>query len=137
MPRRRARPTAQGTARERSSGAALLLQSLADVPDATLSSRVGRLPSYRIVKEKMAFPRDLLGEDYLALEHQLPAGERDDGDGLRLKWRHDASWLHVRPSGTEPVVRLIAEAPASSAARGLVGRARRTLAAVANDPVRG
>ncbi len=123
--------------RDAAAGAALLLQYLADAPDATLSSRVGRLPSYHIVKEKMTFPRDLLGEAYLALERELPVGDRDDADGLRLEWRDDASWLHVRPSGTEPVVRLIAEAPASSSARGLVSSARRTLATVANDPVRG
>ena len=123
--------------RDAAAGAALLLQYLADAPDATLSSRVGKLPSYRIVKEKMTFPRELLDEAYLALENELPAAVRDRGDGLRLEWRDDASWLHVRPSGTEPVVRLIAEAPAAPVARDLVGRARRTLAAVANDPVRG
>lgn len=123
--------------RDAAAGAALLLQYLADVPDATLSSRVGRLPSYRIVKEKMTFPRDRLDEAYRALERDLPAADRDRGDGLRLEWRDDTSWLHVRPSGTEPVVRLIAEAPAASVARDLVGRAGRTLAAVANDPVRG
>jgi phosphomannomutase len=30
-------------------------------------------------------------------------------DGLRLDW--ERSWLHVRPSNTEPIVRVIAEAP--------------------------
>ena len=30
-------------------------------------------------------------------------------DGFRLDW--DDRWLHVRPSNTEPVVRVIAEAP--------------------------
>lgn len=123
--------------RDAAAGAALLLQYLADAPGATLSSRVGRLPSYRIVKEKMTFPRELLEEAYLALERELTTADRDRGDGLRLEWRDGASWLHVRPSGTEPVVRLIAEAPAAPVARDLIGRARRTLVAVANDPVRG
>jgi phosphomannomutase len=30
-------------------------------------------------------------------------------DGLRLDW--EDRWVHVRPSNTEPIVRVIAEAP--------------------------
>ncbi|MDE2981233.1 MAG: phosphoglucosamine mutase [Gemmatimonadota bacterium] len=112
-------------------GAALLLQYLVDAPDATLSDRVGQLPPYHIVKDKVTFPRALLDDAYAALSRELPAGERDDSDGMRLEWTREASWLHVRPSGTEPVVRLIAEAPAEASARGLVDRAKRTLAATA------
>lgn len=118
-------------------GAVLLLQYLVDLPGATLSDRVGRLPAYRIVKEKVAFPRTLLDDAYAALERELPAGgEREDSDGLRLEWMREASWLHVRPSGTEPVVRLIAEAPEAASARDLVDRAKRTLAATANSAAR-
>ena len=112
-------------------GAALLLQYLVDAPGATLSHRVGQLPAYRIVKEKVAFPRALLDDAYEALGRDLPAGRRDRSDGLRLDWGREASWLHVRPSGTEPVVRLIAEAPTTESARDLVDRARRALAATA------
>ena len=36
----------------------------------------------------------------------------DERDGLRLSWQD--RWLHVRPSGTEPIVRLIAEAPTTA-----------------------
>ena len=32
-------------------------------------------------------------------------------DGLWFGWEERKSWLHVRPSNTEPVVRAIAEAP--------------------------
>ena len=38
-------------------------------------------------------------------------------DGLRLDWPD--RWVHVRPSNTEPIVRVIAEAPQAADAEGL------------------
>ena len=108
-----------------------LLQYLADEPDVPLSERIARLPSYRIVKEKVSFPRERLDDAYAALVRHLPAGDSDRSDGLRLAWPAEASWLHVRPSGTEPVVRLIAEAREPASARSLVDGARSTLRTVA------
>ena len=99
-------------------GAALLLQYLADEPGTPLSTRVARLPSYTIVKEKTALARGAREAADAELVRALPPADRD-------------SWLHVRPSGTEPVVRLIAEAGSGGAARDLVDRARGVLAGVA------
>ena len=118
--------------RDAAAGAALLLQYLADEPGVPFSERIARLPSYRIVKEKVSFPRDRLDDAYAALVRDLPAGDSDRSDGLRLEWPAESSWLHVRPSGTEPVVRLIAEARRSASARALVDNARGTLQSVAN-----
>ncbi len=111
-------------------GAALLLQLLADEPGVSLSERVARWPSYRIIKEKLSFPRDRLAGAFAALKGHLAGDEHDESDGLRIAWTTNRSWLHVRPSGTEPVVRLIAEAGTEEEARSLVGRARRILARV-------
>ena len=41
----------------------------------------------------------------------------DETDGLRLEWPD--RWVHVRTSNTEPIVRLIAEAPTAKEAEGL------------------
>ena len=71
----------------------------------------------------MAFPREALADGYAALESDLQAEASDTSDGLRMEWPSRKAWLHVRPSGTEPVVRLIAEAPDAEQARGLVDRA--------------
>ena len=117
--------------RDAAVGVALLLQYLADEPGTALSERIARLPSYRIVKEKVTFPRDRLGGAYAALLRELTPAGHDNTDGLRIEWPRDASWLHVRPSGTEPVVRLIAEARETATARALVDGARRTLRHVA------
>ena len=113
--------------RDAAVGVALIMQYLADEPGAPLSERTARLPSYTIVKRKVHFPRNLLARAYQDLVGQLPAGEEDDSDGLRIAWPHRAAWLHVRPSGTEPVVRIVAEARDRDSASGLAGAARDTL----------
>jgi phosphomannomutase len=56
------------------------------------------------------------------LRAKFPDADADERDGLRLSWRD--RWLHVRPSGTEPIVRLIAEAPTAADADALVAAAR-------------
>lgn len=111
-------------------GAALILQHLLD-GGVTLSQAVGRWPRYEIVKEKMDFPREAIGRAYGALEERFPGSEADHADGLRLAWSRKRAWLHVRPSGTEPIVRLIAEAADEKGARELVEQARAILEGVA------
>jgi phosphomannomutase len=109
---------------------ALILQHLAD-EGITLAEAAGRWPGYTIVKEKVTFPREALREGYSALEGDLDPEAKDESDGLRLAWPERKAWLHVRPSGTEPVVRLIAEAPDEERAGELVSRAAEVLAGVA------
>lgn len=101
---------------------ALILQHLAE-EGITPSEAADRWPKYEIVKEKVSFPREALADGYAALEADLAADGRDESDGLRLAWSKQGAWLHVRPSGTEPVVRLIAEAPDREQAQTLVDRA--------------
>jgi phosphomannomutase len=74
-------------------------------------------PRYSIVKAKVGRQGAMDGI-YQALQRRYPEATVDRQDGLRLAWSD--SWLHVRPSGTEPIVRLIAEAPTHKAAEALV-----------------
>lgn len=106
--------------------AALVLQFLLE-SGATLEEEVSKLRPYQIVKDKL--PRDAgsLEESYAALESELGAGEVDRQDGLRLSWPEEAKWLHLRPSGTEPILRIIAEAPTAEEAQELVEAARTAL----------
>ena len=112
--------------RDAAVAAALVLQNLVD-EGGSLSEAVGRWPSYEIIKRKLGFPRPSLAAAYRALEKDLGGEEVDRSDGLRLSWPGLRSWLHVRPSGTEPVVRLIAEAPESREAQQLIDHAARVL----------
>lgn len=102
-------------------GAALLLQLLHE-DDKSLSQIVAELPRYAIVKDKLDRPNTSLDTVYEALRAALPGAAVDTQDGLRLSWPD--RWVHVRPSGTEPIVRVIAEAPTSREALELVRRSR-------------
>jgi phosphomannomutase len=110
--------------------AALVLQYLCDA-ETKFSRAAADWPTYAIVKRKVAFPREELEGAYTALVEDLGAETEDRTDGLRLAWSADRAWLHVRPSGTEPVVRLIAEAPEADRAEALVVRANEILDGVA------
>jgi phosphomannomutase len=104
-------------------GVALILHLLATT-GVTVSELVASSPRYTIVKAKG--PR---GSELQPMYHRLRArfedAEADERDGLRLSWPD--RWLHVRPSGTEPIVRLIAEAPTAADAQALVAAARELL----------
>jgi phosphomannomutase len=106
---------------------ALLLTLLAR-ERTTVSELVGRAPRYSIVKAKQelgARSRELgqLDGVYAALRRTFPDAAADTQDGLRLAWPD--RWLHVRPSGTEPIIRLIAEAPTGADAQKLIDEGRR------------
>jgi phosphomannomutase len=102
-------------------GAALLLQLLLE-EGRSLSALVASLPRYVIVKDKLDRPNASLDTVYGALTQAFPDAVADTQDGLRLAWPD--RWVHVRPSGTEPIVRVIAEAPDEAGARELVRRSR-------------
>jgi phosphomannomutase len=104
--------------------AALLLQLLLEEAR-PLSAVVAEYPRYAIVKDKLGRPAAPLDSVYAALSESFVGAESDRQDGLRLSWPD--AWLHVRPSGTEPIVRVIAEAPTTERARELIGRARAPL----------
>jgi phosphomannomutase len=104
-------------------GVALILHLIATT-GVTLSELVASSPRYSIVKAKG--PRGPeLRPLYDRLRAQFHEAEADERDGLRLSWPDH--WLHVRPSGTEPIVRLIAEAPTAAEAEALVATARELL----------
>ncbi len=108
-------------------GAALVLQLLHEdaIP---LSKIVAALPRYVIVKDKLNRPKARLDTVYEALRAAFPAAVADSQDGLRLSWPD--RWVHIRPSGTEPIVRVIAEAPTDGEALDLVRRSREPLDAL-------
>lgn len=92
----------------------------------TVSELVASHPRYTIVKAKV--PRGpRLEPVYDGLRRAFADAAVDTQDGLRLAWPD--RWVHVRPSGTEPIIRLIAEAPTSADAERLIAEGRRLCAA--------
>src|SRR5437763_2380794 len=110
--------------------AALVLELLARI-----GNRVGEVgaaaPRYTIVKGKLergtGNAERGMERVYAALRARFAEASVDTQDGLRLAWGD--RWLHVRPSNTEPIIRLIAEAPSGALARELVDEGRRLCAA--------
>ena len=104
-------------------GVALILHLLATTRS-TVSKLVAECPTYTIVKAKG--PRGPeLRPLYDRLRQRFADAQADERDGLRLSWAD--RWLHIRPSGTEPIVRLIAEAPSPVEADALVAAGRELL----------
>ena len=83
------------------------------------------LPHYRMLKEKVARPDKPWERAAERLRSSFSDHAVESADGLRFS--RDQEWLHVRPSGTEPVVRLIAESPSEERTRTLIEQARRAL----------
>jgi phosphomannomutase len=106
--------------------AGALVLSLLARERTTVSELVARAPRYTIVKAKA--PRGArLEQVYDGLQKRFRDATVDMQDGLRLAWPD--RWLHVRPSGTEPIIRLIAEAPSGADAEQLIEEGRRLCAA--------
>ena len=81
---------------------------------------------YAILKRKVDIPsKDAAAP---AVEAVRRGCERDEGvkidlqDGVRVDWPEARAWVHVRASNTEPIMRLICEAPGEEAARALLAR---------------
>jgi phosphomannomutase len=97
-------------------GMGLVLQLLAET-GRTLSQEVAQLPEYAIVKEKHTLPAAQLAPLYARITKHWPGASFNHDDGLRVAWSD--RWVHVRPSNTEPIVRVIAEATTASEAKTL------------------
>lgn len=104
---------------------ALIAQAMRD--GATLRQLADALPSYTMVKDKLDRPDEPWERAAERLRSTFGGWALDAVDGLRFA--RGEAWVHVRPSGTEPVVRVIAESPDAAGTRALVEQARAALAA--------
>jgi phosphomannomutase len=109
-----------GYVRDSFVGMAYILAGLT-AGSANLAEWADSLPSYYIVKDKLTCPRDRAEAACQALEQTYPDATAMRGDGLRLDWPD--RWVQVRASNTEPILRVIAEAPDQAAATNLCAEA--------------
>ncbi len=78
-----------------------------------------------MLKTKFTVPKDKLSSALAAIQKRWPDAAVNRLDGLRLDWKD--RWLHVRSSNTEPIVRIIAEAPTAAEAQTLCDQAAECL----------
>ena len=102
-------------------GIAMVLQQMASTGK-SLKDIVSGYPPVAMVKDKFDQESPLAADTVRERLAALGEGSFDDSDGVR--WQGPDSWVHVRASNTEPIVRVIAEAATEDEARDLIARAR-------------
>ncbi|MEM1423977.1 MAG: phosphoglucosamine mutase [Planctomycetota bacterium] len=96
----------------------------------TIEELVADVPRYAIVKTKAPITEALRDDAPRLLTEAFAGADVDTQDGVRFDFDTEGGrgWLHARPSNTEPVFRLIAEAPTGAGANAIIARAQRALA---------
>ncbi len=102
--------------RDSLAGMGLILQYLAE-SEQSISTLAESIPHYYLVKRKIGCPEDKKKKVLEAIERKFAGEEIDRRDGIKVI--RENSWAHIRPSGTEPVIRVFAEARTNKEAQGL------------------
>ncbi len=100
---------------------ALVLQLMASSGE-SVSGLAGRIPSYVMIKEKFPCSAERIAAAVAAVRAHFAGARLCDIDGVRADF--DDAWVHVRGSNTEPIIRVIAEAPTADRCRALVAEVR-------------
>jgi len=105
-----------GFVRDSYVGMALVLDAMCrrELP---VSALADELPSYAIHKTKVELSPAQVPDALTEIERHFSDATANRLDGLRLDWSDQ--WLLIRASNTEPIVRVVAEAPTPKAARQL------------------
>jgi phosphomannomutase len=95
-------------ARDSLVGMALVLHLLAESKK-TVTELLESVPRYSMVKEKMACPSDKISTVLKMVRQEFAKFQMDTRDGVKVI--QPDGWLLVRGSNTEPIIRIVAEAP--------------------------
>ena len=97
---------------------ALILQYLAE-EEKSVSTLVNSLPRYKMIKEAIEMENKDEGKKLLErIKKSNKNKNLDLSDGIRIA--DNDRWVHIRMSGTEPILRIIAEAPTTEKAKELI-----------------
>ena len=83
------------------------------------------MPQYVMVKDKIELGSVDSQSALEKIEAEFTDAKSDKTDGLKLSW--DNSWVHIRKSNTEPIIRIYAEAPTQSEVKELVAKVKSIL----------
>ncbi len=89
----------------------------------TLSDIVAESPTYAIRKRKVELAEGMAARAVEAVADRWSDQTVDRQDGVRVDFGDERAWLHVRPSNTEPILRLISEAPEAARAEAILEEA--------------
>lgn len=102
-------------------GMAYVLSLMADTGK-TISQLVAKIRHYQIVKTKFECRREDADRAVAALKKHFASETIDTQDGIRIDW--PGAWVHARPSNTEPIMRIIAEAPDAATAEKYIAQVK-------------
>jgi phosphomannomutase/phosphoglucomutase len=85
----------------------------------SLSKLVAELPKYFLVKDKIPCPDSIKTAVTEDLRNLPRKGKVLDIDGIKV-WEPPKSWVLIRPSGTEPIFRIMGEGPTQGKALRIV-----------------
>jgi phosphomannomutase len=105
-------------------GTAFILQHLANSGKA-LSDVHDVLPHYAMVKDKLPLPDVAPSHLLKSLAERYEDEDISTIDGLKIDF--PSKWVHMRPSNTEPILRVYAEAETENEAQALVDRFKEEL----------
>lgn len=113
------------TARDSFTGLCLVLELLSQRKK-TVSEIIESLPKYFIKKDKWPIEGKNIEDIISKFKTKFKEAKTDEQDGLRLDFP-DNSWLHLRSSNTEPIIRLFGEAKTEERINTLFTEAKLTL----------
>jgi phosphomannomutase len=96
-----------------------------------LSELVAEIPRYEIVKTKFECRREDAQRAVEAVKKAFASEKVDIQDGIRIDWPD--AWVHARASNTEPIMRIIAEAPTRAIADAKVAMVQKVVDAALRD----
>lgn len=102
----------------------LVLEFLAETGK-SLAELVGSFPRYYLIKDKITCPSELAYRATLELKRKYQKENISTLDGLKISW--EDSWVHLRPSNTEPIIRVMAEAKSAARARRIINHFKNEL----------
>jgi phosphomannomutase len=99
-------------------GMALVLQHMAET-GRSISELVKTIPRYFMLKRKISLSSDQIFGIVDRLKQQYASEHIDVTDGLKILLNDQKAWIHIRPSNTEPILRVVSEATSQEEAETL------------------
>jgi phosphomannomutase/phosphoglucomutase len=97
-----------------------------------LSKLIAQLPKSYIVKDRIPCSNSIKERVTEAIRNLPRKGRVLDIDGIKV-WIPPRSWILIRPSGTEPIFRILAEAPTKGKALRIVSDYKTKLSRIIKD----
>lgn len=105
-------------------GIALILSHLAKT-GLSASALRATYPNYVMIKDKMDIDSISLDQIYDKLKEKFAKERINDIDGLKIDF--EEGWVHLRPSNTEPIIRIYAESKSEEEALKLINLVKNQL----------